>query len=144
MSAIGDAKRLGMLDQEHAHSSPTHTSHKSPKPKPSKVCRNACFKGVVDHFVNFVRCESQHYLVSYKTLIDMQMPKSKPRVDSGSGSTGSSDDEGDQYCCICAEDADLVCKKCFNDLYCKRCFMEAHKEDPTISHHHGTMLKRKL
>ncbi|KAG0264652.1 hypothetical protein DFQ27_001104 [Actinomortierella ambigua] len=41
--------------------------------------------------------------------------------------TGGLDDENpDDWCCICNEDAAWKCPGCDNDLYCSECFRESH------------------
>lgn len=38
------------------------------------------------------------------------------------------------WCCICNDDADIVCQDCNNDLYCMRCFKHGHEEFAMYSH----------
>ncbi|KAL0090383.1 hypothetical protein J3Q64DRAFT_1729582 [Phycomyces blakesleeanus] len=35
--------------------------------------------------------------------------------------------ETDDWCCMCNDDASLICKGCDNDKYCKSCFYEGHR-----------------
>ncbi|KAF9112429.1 hypothetical protein BGX27_003394 [Mortierella sp. AM989] len=44
-----------------------------------------------------------------------------------SGGRGDDDDENpDNWCCICNEDATWTCPGCDNDNYCEACFRESH------------------
>ena len=38
------------------------------------------------------------------------------------------------WCCICNDDADIVCQDCNSDLYCMRCFKHGHEEFAMYSH----------
>ena len=38
------------------------------------------------------------------------------------------------WCCICNDDAAIVCQDCHNDLYCMRCFKHGHEEFAMYSH----------
>ena len=38
------------------------------------------------------------------------------------------------WCCICNDDADIVCHDCNNDLYCMRCFKHGHEEFAMYRH----------
>jgi hypothetical protein len=47
----------------------------------------------------------------------------------------SSQQDLEQWCCLCNADATVVCPECDGDLFCKRCAKEAHTQDLEISGH---------
>jgi hypothetical protein len=48
----------------------------------------------------------------------------------------SSEQDDDKWCCLCNDDATIVCAQCDGDLFCKRCAREAHTQDLEIADHH--------
>ena len=40
------------------------------------------------------------------------------------------------WCCICNDDAAILCRDCDNDLYCMRCFKQGHEQFNMYNHHY--------
>ncbi|KAL7409663.1 hypothetical protein BDY24DRAFT_402571 [Mrakia frigida] len=53
--------------------------------------------------------------------------KGAPKPFVVSGFDPSRDDDLESWCCICNQDATLVCSGCDGDLYCNKCFVEGHE-----------------
>ncbi|KAJ3148871.1 hypothetical protein HDU89_004452 [Geranomyces variabilis] len=45
------------------------------------------------------------------------------------------DDDDERWCCVCSDDATVVCEVCDNDMYCQSCFRKEHAMDDEIRHH---------
>ncbi|KAI8586618.1 hypothetical protein BDZ88DRAFT_428328 [Geranomyces variabilis] len=45
------------------------------------------------------------------------------------------EDDDERWCCVCSDDATVVCEVCDNDMYCQSCFRKEHAMDDEIRHH---------
>ncbi|KNE62142.1 hypothetical protein AMAG_07387 [Allomyces macrogynus ATCC 38327] len=62
-------------------------------------------------------------------------PVTPPAVSGSRSALGALLDEDELVCCICNDDATVICVDCDEDMYCAACFRQGHADGEERGHH---------